>query len=241
MRFVAAIAVVLLGCASAAPRQARVRKPPRTAFALRPLSITVEGTSERRTFGDPVFLGVHVTHQRFDNDRRMFASVMTRYMRLPVTSPNHLFDGCEHLWADCMAPVGKQLGARVIVWGTAVITVSEVGIVLRALDVEKNQLLAKYEEMMPLVRADPEAIKDMVERARHAVLAGEESVLLVESELEGTVIVDADRRLPLVRPRTRIPVAKGAHVVAVESRGYARTERVVEVAAGYFVRVVVKK
>lgn len=241
------LAAAVLAIAAIACSARRVDAPKRRAvaprFAERPLRVEVEGTTERRLPVDFTFVGLSVPAPFSQGDMRAVADAITRYTKLPVapmpqTLPQTL---CPTLHPDCMGRVGSVLGAQHLLWGTLVGGAEELEVAMYLLEVKTTRVVRRYREKLSLVELSHDTARELAERGRIAVLGTEQSTLLVESEVNGTLALDGVPQGKLKVPHTSIKVAAGRHRILIEANGYTTTEVEIDVPPSRFVRLVVRK
>ena len=245
LRAIAVGCVLTVGCAKAtAPvEKPRPRTEPTSSFAQRPLKIEVEGTSEKRQRFDVTFVGFEVVGPYGQGDMRVIAQALNRYLNLQVAQVSPpLAAQCNTFKPDCMVGVGALLNARQLLWGTSHFDKGAMKASLFVLDVSSKRILREWTEPMLLMESlSHEGARQLVERGRLAVLGADESTLLVESDVDGTVYVDGVSHGKLAVPRTSVRLRPGKHRIKIVSHGFSSTEKELEIPASHFVRVVVKK
>ena len=150
-----------------------------------------------------------------------------------------LLNNCDSEQATCMAAIGSELGAEVLMYGK-IERVTQGGqasykVSIKLLNVNRKQLSSSTVESLPLaeatgVRAQAHA------KAWYAKLAGGSpgGSLLVRANIDrGTVMLDDDLKGTLASGTLTIPgVAEGRHTLAIEAKDYQRYETSITVRNG---------
>jgi len=150
-----------------------------------------------------------------------------------------LLNNCDTEKADCMAAIGGELGAEVLMYGK----IERVGqggqaiykVSIKLLNVNRKQLANSTVETLPLaestgVRAQTHA------KAWYAKLAGSSAggTVLVRANIDrGTVMIDDELKGNLTSGTLTIPaVPEGRHTLSIEAKDFQRYETSVTVRNG---------
>lgn len=150
-----------------------------------------------------------------------------------------LLNNCDSEQATCMAAIGSELGAEVLMYGK-IERVTQGGqtiykVSIKLLNVNRKQLASSIVETLPLaestgVRAQAHA------KAWYAKLAGGSpgGTVLVKANIDrGTVMLDDDLKGTLASGSLTIPgVAEGRHTLAIEAKDFQRYETSITVRNG---------
>ncbi len=150
-----------------------------------------------------------------------------------------LLNNCDSEQATCMAAIGSELGAEVLMYGK-IERVTQSGqtiykVSIKLLSVNRKQLSSSTVETLPLaeatgVRAQAHA------KAWYAKLAGGSpggSVLVKANIDRGTVMLDDDLKGSLASGTlTIVGVAEGRHTLAIEAKDFQRYETSITVRNG---------
>jgi hypothetical protein len=150
-----------------------------------------------------------------------------------------LLNNCDSEQATCMAAIGSELGAEVLMYGK-IERATQAGqtfykVSLKLLNVNRKQLASSTVETLPLaestgVRAQAHA------KAWYAKLAGGSpgGTVLVKANIDrGTVMLDDDLKGSLASGSLTIAgVAEGRHTLAIEAKDFQRYETSITVRNG---------
>jgi hypothetical protein len=150
-----------------------------------------------------------------------------------------LLNNCDSEAPTCMAAIGAELGAEVLMYGKIEKSGSPGQVIykvsIKLLNVNRKQLSSSTVETLPLaestgVRAQTHA------KAWYAKLAGAGSggTVQVKANIDrGTVMLDDDLKGNLASGTLSIPgVAEGRHTLAIEAKDYQRYETSITVRNG---------
>lgn len=147
-----------------------------------------------------------------------------------------LLSGCADEARNCMAAIGRDLGAQWLIFGKIEKRDTGYQVTLKLLNVETMAMERVTTELIPFADNNGPAITNKWSRALFNRLTGipEQGNLAVQANVSrGRVFVDGQMATTLRQGRARIHgLAEGKHPVAIEAEGHERYETTVEIAAG---------
>lgn len=138
-----------------------------------------------------------------------------------------LLKNCDSEAASCMAEIGRELNAEVLMYGKLEKTGSSYKVSIKLLNVTKKQLLNSIVETIPVGQASGVSATTHA-RTWYSKLVGMSTggTLVVKANIDrGTVILDEDVRGNLSSGAVTIAnVSEGRHTLAIEAKDYQRYE-----------------
>jgi hypothetical protein len=138
-----------------------------------------------------------------------------------------LLKNCDSEAKDCMAEIGRDLNAEVLMYGKLEKSGNTYKVSIKLLNVPKKQLLNSIVETIPVGQASGVSATTHA-RAWYGKLIGVSTggTLVVKANIDrGTVILDEDVRGNLSSGAVTIAnVSEGAHTLAIEAKDYQRYE-----------------
>lgn len=147
-----------------------------------------------------------------------------------------LLSSCADEARNCMAAIGRDLGAQWLIFGKVEKRDTGYQVTLKLLNVETMAMDRVTTELIPFADNNGPAITNKWSRALFNRLTGipEQGNLAIQANVSrGRVFVDGQMATTLRQGRARIHgLAEGKHPVAIEAEGHDRYETTVEIAAG---------
>jgi hypothetical protein len=147
-----------------------------------------------------------------------------------------LLSGCANEARNCMAQIGRDLGADWLIYGKIEKRDTGYQVTLKLLKVETTAMERVTTEVIPFADNNQQAITDKWSRSLFNRLTNipDQGNLAIQANVDqGKVFVDGQLATTLRRGRARIDgLAEGKHTVAIEADGHGRYESTVEVGAG---------
>ncbi len=138
-----------------------------------------------------------------------------------------LLKNCDNEAAACMADIGKDLNAEVLMYGKLEKAGNQYKVSIKLLNVPKKQLVNSIVETIPIGQASGVSATTHA-RTWYSKLVGASTggTLVVKANIDrGTVILDEDVRGNLSSGAVTIPnVPEGRHTLAIEAKDYQRYE-----------------
>lgn len=147
-----------------------------------------------------------------------------------------LLSGCANEARDCMAQIGRDLGAGWLIYGKIEKRDTGYQVTLKLLRVDTAAMERVTTDVIPFADNDEKTIRQSWGRSLYNRLTGvpDQGNLTIQANVDqGRVFVDGQLATTLRRGRARIDgLVEGKHTVAIESGGHARYESTVEIAPG---------
>jgi hypothetical protein len=147
-----------------------------------------------------------------------------------------LLSGCANEARNCMAQIGRDLGADWLIYGKIEKRDTGYQVTLKLLKVDTSAMERVTTEVIPFADNDERAIRQNWGRSLYKRLTGipEQGNLAIEANVDqGRVFVDGQLATTLRKGRARIDgLVEGRHTVAIEAEGHARYESTVEIGPG---------
>jgi hypothetical protein len=150
-------------------------------------------------------------------------------------SEKELFDekvygSCENEDKDCMAAIGKKLGADVLVYGRIerkqLAGQAGYQVSLKMLKVGTATMLPGWVEFIPLSETNGTKLQEWARKGYKKITMdfdGGTLVIAVKNVERGTILIDGEERGNIVNNRGEVPsLPEGRYNVAVVAAGYAR-------------------
>ncbi len=216
----------------------------------------VFATAEARAQDQPLLaiLGIEVIDDGtgIDPETTELAQVLTRALRDRTKlgespyrlAPNSekdllemkLLSGCADEARNCMAAIGRDLGAGWLMYGKVEKRNTGFQVTLKLLNVSSMAIERVTTEMIPFADNNGPGIANKWSRILYNRLTGipDRGTLEIEANVgEGRIFVDGEYTTSLQRGRARIEgLSEGKHEVAIEATGHSRYEENVEISAG---------
>jgi hypothetical protein len=150
-----------------------------------------------------------------------------------------LLNNCDTEAAPCMATIGSELGADVLMFGKIERSTHNgqtmYKVSIKLLNVNRKQIASSTVEMVPLAEAAGVKISTHA-RAWYAKLAGGSpgGAVVVKANIDrGTVLIDNDMKGTLASGTLSIGgLAEGRHLLAIEAKDYQRYETSITIRTG---------
>ncbi len=147
-----------------------------------------------------------------------------------------LLSGCATEARNCMAQIGRDLGADWLVYGKVEKRDTGYQVTLKLLKVDTTAMERVTTEVIPFSDNNEKSIRQNWGRSLYNRLTGipDQGNLAIQANVDqGRVFVDGQLATTLRRGRARIDgLVEGKHTVAIEAAGHARFEASVEVGPG---------
>jgi PEGA domain len=144
--------------------------------------------------------------------------------------------GCANEARNCMAQIGRDLGADWLIYGKIEKRDTGYQVTLKLLKVDTTAMERVTTEVIPFADNDEKTIRQRWGRSLYNRLTGipDQGNLTIQANVDqGRVFVDGQLATTLRRGRARIDgLVEGKHTVAIESGGHARYESTMEIGAG---------
>jgi hypothetical protein len=147
-----------------------------------------------------------------------------------------LLSGCANEARNCMAQIGRDLGADWLVYGKVEKRDTGYQVTLKLLKVDTTAMERVTTEVIPFADNDEKTIRQKWGRSLYNRLTGipDQGNLTIQANVDqGRVFIDGQLATTLRRGRARIDgLVEGKHDVAIEAGGHARYEASVEIRPG---------
>jgi hypothetical protein len=147
-----------------------------------------------------------------------------------------LLSGCANEARNCMAQIGRDLGADWLIYGKIEKRDTGYQVTLKLLKVDTTAMERVTTEVIPFADNDEKAIRQNWGRSLYKRLTGipDQGNLTIQANVDqGRVFVDGQLATTLRRGRARIDgLVEGRHTVAIEAGGHARYEANVDIGPG---------
>jgi hypothetical protein len=147
-----------------------------------------------------------------------------------------LLSGCANEARNCMAQIGRDLGADWLIYGKIEKRDTGYQVTLKLLKVDTTAMERVTTEVIPFADNDEKSIRQKWGRSLYNRLTGipDQGNLTIQANVDqGRVFIDGQLATTLRRGRARIDgLVEGKHDVAIEARGHARYEASVEIRPG---------
>jgi Protein of unknown function (DUF2380)/PEGA domain len=148
-----------------------------------------------------------------------------------------LLNNCDTEAPACMAAIGNQLGAEILLFGK----IQKEGktsyqVTLKVLDVGRKTVQKSSTDLVPVSEASGAALQGWAKKI-YAKLTGEQTTGMIVIKLtnaeRGTILVDGEEKGNITNGTGQVAnLAEGKYKVAVESDGFRRWDRDVTINAG---------
>jgi hypothetical protein len=147
-----------------------------------------------------------------------------------------LLSGCANEARNCMAQIGRDLGADWLIYGKVEKRDTGYQVTLKLLKVDTTAMERVTTEVIPFADNDEKTIRQKWGRSLYNRLTGipDQGNLTIQANVDqGRVFVDGQLATTLRRGRARIDgLVEGKHSVAIEAGGHARYEATVDIGPG---------
>lgn len=147
-----------------------------------------------------------------------------------------LLSGCANEARNCMAKIGRDLGADWLIYGKVEKRDTGYQVTLKLLKVDTTAMERVTTEVIPFADNDEKTIRLNWGRSLYKRLTGipDQGNLTIQANVDqGRVFVDGQLATTLRRGRARIDgLVEGRHTVAIEAEGHARYESTVDIGPG---------
>lgn len=147
-----------------------------------------------------------------------------------------LLSGCANEARNCMAKIGRDLGADWLIYGKVEKRDTGYQVTLKLLKVDTTAMERLTTEVIPFADNNEKTIRLTWGRSLYKRLTGipDQGNLTIQANVDqGRVFVDGQLATTLRRGRARIDgLVEGRHTVAIEAEGHARYESTVDIGPG---------
>jgi hypothetical protein len=147
-----------------------------------------------------------------------------------------LLSGCANEARNCMAQIGRDLGAEWLIYGKIEKRDTGYQVTLKLLKVDTTAMERVTTEVIPFADNDEKSIRQKWGRSLYNRLTGipDQGNLTIQANVDqGRVFIDGQLATTLRRGRARIDgLVEGKHDVAIEAGGHSRYEASVEIRPG---------
>jgi hypothetical protein len=203
-------------------------------------SIAVLGLEVIDPSGTPTAQDTQVAKELSDGLRARAKAGTGQYMLAPGSDKElidqKLLNNCDDEKPACMAAIGAQLNAEVLMFGRIQKEGKAYQVTLKVLDVGKKSLSKSSNDLIPLSEASGAPLQGWAKKI-YAKLTGEQSsgmiVVKLQNAERGTILIDGQEKGNITAGTGQVAgLAEGKYKLAVESDGFRRWDREVTVVAG---------
>lgn len=152
-----------------------------------------------------------------------------------------LLYNCDNEAPSCMATIGNQIGAQILLYGRLEKQGKSYQVTLKLLDIGRKSVLKSSSDMIPISEANAPTLQAWAKRM-YARLVGDTSGSVIVVKLanadRGTILLDGEPKGTITNGTGQVAgVPDGKYRLGVESEGFRRWEKDITVAGGLTVPV----